>query len=118
MKLSNEERMRVIGQLQGGVTAAQVARNFGVHEQTTCIRRLRQRYGVTGTVNDRPRSGRPRKTTRQQDRHIAITHLRRRFEVPVYTARNTPGRTRTHVGARTISWNTCKTSLLWCPINA
>ena len=73
--------MRVIGQLQGGLTAAQVARNFGVHEQT--IRRLRQRYGVTGTVNDRPRSGRPRETTRQQDRPIALTHLRRRFEVPV-----------------------------------
>lgn len=50
--------MRTIGQLEAGITAAQVARTFGVHELT--IRRLRQRYHATESVSDRQRTGRPR----------------------------------------------------------
>lgn len=100
MKLSNEERLRAIGQLQAGTSAAQAARNFGVHEHT--VRRLRARYAATGTVNDRVRSGRPRETTRRQDRQIVLSHLRQRFTVPKDTARNTQGRTRNRVSPRTI----------------
>ena len=99
-KLSNEDRNRALGQLQAGITAAQVARNFGVHEHT--IRRLRQRHAATGSVHDRQRSGSPRETTRRQDRQIRLQHLRRRFTVPAMTARNTPGRTRHRISSRTV----------------
>ena len=43
------------------------------------IARLIQRYRVTGRTADRPRSGRPRVTTANEDRHRHILHLRNRF---------------------------------------
>ena len=53
--------VRAIGQLEGGATAAHVARHFGVNEKT--IRRLRTKFATHGVVADLPRSGRPRETT-------------------------------------------------------
>ena len=43
------------------------------------ITRLIQHYRVTGRTADRPRSGRPRVTTANEDRHLRILHLRNRF---------------------------------------
>ena len=43
------------------------------------ITRLIQRYRVTGRTADRPRSGRPRVTTANEDHHLRILHLRNRF---------------------------------------
>ena len=40
------------------------------------ITRLIQRYRVTGRTADRPRSGRPRVTTANDDRHLCILQLR------------------------------------------
>lgn len=100
MKLSREQRLRALGRLEAGEPAAQVARAFNVHEQT--IRRLRHRHAQTGSVDDRPRSGRPRVTTRRQDRLILLRHLRNRFTVPTRTARNTPGRGQARISARTV----------------
>lgn len=48
MKFSNEQRARVIGQLETGATAAHVARQFGVNEKT--VWRLRQKFATHGTV--------------------------------------------------------------------
>ena len=50
-----------------------------------------QRLRQTGTTNDRPRSGRPRVTSRRQDRYMPLTHLRNRFQTAVETALVTPG---------------------------
>lgn len=100
MKLTNEQRARAIGQLEGGATAVNVARYFGVHEKT--IRRLRAKFLTHGSVADLPRSGRPRETTERQDRHIHLTHLRNRFATPLDTARNTPGRNRPRISSRTV----------------
>jgi len=63
-----EERQRAVGMLHAGMTAKGVARHFNRHEST--ISRLRNCLRETGRVNDRPRSGRPRKTTPREDRHI------------------------------------------------
>ena len=100
MKLSNDQRARVLSQLEAGATAAHVARVFGVNERT--FRRLRQKFATYGIVADLPRSGRPRITTLRQDRHIQLTHLRNRFAAPNDTARNTPGRNRPRISARTV----------------
>lgn len=100
MRLDVDQRNRAIGQLQAGVTAAQVARNFGVHEHT--VRRLRHRFVQTGQVQDRPRSGRPCETSARTDRTIVRDHVRDRFLVPQRTARATRGRTRNRINARTV----------------
>ena len=43
------------------------------------ITMMTQRYRLTGRTADRPRSGRPRVTTANEDRHLRILHLRNRF---------------------------------------
>lgn len=75
--------------LQSGSTQMHVARAFDVHR--TQISRLWTRYRETGSIKDRPRSGRPKVTTLRQDRHIRLQHLRNRFLQATETARTTVG---------------------------
>ena len=77
VRLSNLERARALGVLQGGQTVAEVAIRFNVSRST--IKRLRHRFRDTGDVKDRPRSGRPRVTTVRQERYIETTAARARF---------------------------------------
>jgi transposase len=51
--------------------ASNVTRHFGCNEQT--IYRLQQRVRQTGSVNDRPRSGRLCITTPREDRYIVTS---------------------------------------------
>lgn len=60
--------------LQTGSTQVNVARHLGVSQSV--ISRLWNRYLNTGEVVDRPRSGRPRMTTRRQDL-IITNHAQR-----------------------------------------
>ena len=76
-KLSDEERARALGRMEAGIHPQDVANQFNVHRST--IIRLRDRHRATGTVSDRPRSGRPKVTTQHEDRYIAVTVARRRF---------------------------------------
>ena len=75
--------------LQAGVSQLNVARGFGVNPSQ--INRLLIRHRETGTVKDRPRSGRPKVTTLRQDRYIRFQHLRNRFRTAVETAAGTIG---------------------------
>ena len=74
MRPSIEQRARAIGMVQAGADQNVVARQLGVHKST--ISRLVQKFRQTNTVNDRPRSGRPRATTLRQDRTIRLMHLK------------------------------------------
>ena len=56
-----EQRERAIDMLTAGMSARDVARHFQRHEST--MRRQLNRFQQTWNVSDRPRSGRPRKTT-------------------------------------------------------
>ena len=67
-----EQRERAISMLTAGMSARDVARHFQPHEST--ISRLLNRFQQTGNVADRPRSGRLRKTTPQEDR-LSRLHL-------------------------------------------
>ena len=62
---------------QMGATNSHIARTFGCTRQT--IIRLFRRVQQTGQTADRPRSGRPRVTTPQEDRHLRVLHLRNRM---------------------------------------
>ena len=77
-ELSDEERARPLGRIEAGIHPQDVPYQFNVHRSCT-IFRLRDRHQVTGTISDRPRSGRPKVTTQHEVRYIAVTVARRRF---------------------------------------
>lgn len=68
-KLSIAERWQAIGMKNAGMSNRQIAANFGVNNSV--ISRLVARHRQTGSIEDRPRSGRPRKTTPREDRFLA-----------------------------------------------
>lgn len=68
-KLTIAERWQAIGMLNSGLSRRQIAGNFGVHHSIIC--RLVTRFQQTGSVDERPRSGRPKKTTAREDRYLA-----------------------------------------------
>lgn len=89
-RLSTDERQRVIGMVQAGMSLRAIARMTNCHHST--IVRLNERYRTTGSARDNLRSGQPRVTTAVQDRHIVLSHLRNRFLPASQTARETAGR--------------------------
>ena len=64
-KLSNFDRARAVAWFQDGVTKREVARRLQV--SISVIVRLIQRYTATGRVQERRRSGRPKKTNPRED---------------------------------------------------
>ena len=60
-KLSTLDRGRALGWLQDGISGRGVARRLGMSHSV--IQRLQARFQVTGSADERPRSGRPRCTT-------------------------------------------------------
>ena len=66
--LTDVDIVRAIAWLQQRIAVREVARRLGVAPSVIC--RLQQRWQATGRVQDRPRSGRLRKTTRREDRYI------------------------------------------------
>ena len=87
--LLQEQRNEAVQMLLRGTSQAVIARNFQVSRST--ITHSYQRLRQAGTTKDRPRSGRPRVTSRRQDRYMRLTHLRNRFRTAVETALVTPG---------------------------
>ena len=87
-RLSLRERYEAVGMLRS-MKANDVARHFRVSHTT--IYRLQERVNVSGTANDRRRTGRPRVTSTAEDRHIRISHLRQRFKSASSTARDWDG---------------------------
>ena len=88
-RLNRTNRNIAIGLLEAGQSQRTVARRMAVHQTT--ISRLWARYRQHNSVEDRPRSGRPRVTTRAQDRYIRVHHLRHRTATATSTASNIPG---------------------------
>ena len=81
-RLSDLDRGRAIGLLDSGLGIKAVSRFLNVTPKT--IRNLSAKYGATGQVKDLPRSGRPRVTTRQQDRFIINLATRNRTRTGNY----------------------------------
>ena len=75
-KLSNFDRARAVAWFQDGVTKLEVARRLQV--SISVIVRLIQRYTATGRVQERRRSGRPKKTNPREDRLIERQALQTR----------------------------------------
>ena len=75
---------------------------------TRAIRHLRQRFQAIGCPEDRPRSGRPRVTTRGQDRCIPNIHLCNRFQTATATAANTHGTHNNRISAQNVRNRLCE----------
>ena len=76
-KLTIPERWQAVGMHNGGFSHISVADHFRVNH--SIIVRLIQRFRQTGNVTDRPRAGRPRKTTPREDRLISSRVRQRPF---------------------------------------
>ena len=88
-RLDENERLRAIGMLHAGLGQNVDAIHFGCHRNT--ILSLWRPFRQSGSTRDRRRSGRPRVTSRRQDNHIRLVHLRNRFQTSSLTARSIPG---------------------------
>ena len=76
-RLHQNDREQAVGIVKNGMTHQAVADHFNVFRIT--ISRLMIRPRQTGSTNDRPRNGRPRMTSKHQDRHLRLIHLRNRM---------------------------------------
>jgi hypothetical protein len=101
-RLDENQRLRAIGMLQAELAQNVVARHFGCHRNT--ILSLWRRFRQSVNTRNHRRSGRPRVTSRRQDNHIRLVHLRNRFQKSNLTVRNIPG-------LRPISSRTVRTRL-------
>ena len=100
VRLTDVQRGRAIALLMQGQRQQQVANHFGVNVST--IERLVRRLRETGHLADRPRSGRPRVTSRRQNRTIRLAHLRNRHLTATETALNTVGTHNRQISPKTV----------------
>ena len=75
--LSVEAAAQAIGLLDAGLSFSEVGRRLNVSHSV--ISRLREPHQQTGSVQQRPRSGRPKKTTPRQDREMVLIAKRERI---------------------------------------
>lgn len=99
-KLTTLNRGRAIAWLHDGVSKCEVARRLGVSHSV--IVRLNQRFQTTNDVEERPRSGRPKKTTPREDRFIQRQALQHRGTTCKVIRGQLRGATNTNVSERTI----------------
>ena len=76
-KLSETDRARALGCIDAGMRSREVARRFRTSHQT--INRIVLHYRHSVQFKDLPRSGRPRVTTRAEDRYVTNVVARNRF---------------------------------------
>ena len=79
--LTGNEAAQAVGMLQAGQVQRAVAGQFNVSQSV--ISRLWNGFQHTGNVAERPRSGRPRKTTMRQDRYLSNMAKQQRFQSAV-----------------------------------
>ena len=86
-KLSLEESSRLVGHLEAGISPTKVAGIFVVKKTT--VYRIKAKFDEDGSVKMRRGSGRPRKTTEEEDDAIVQAHEDDRFRTPTETAEAT-----------------------------
>ena len=90
-RMSNRDRYEAVGMLRG-MPVNDVTAHFNAYRST--IFQLKRKVNQTGDVADLQRTGRPKKTTAGEDRHLRTLHLRNQFRSASVTARNRAGNER------------------------
>ena len=109
-RVSNVQKARAIGQIEAGMLQKDVAERLGVSPGT--ITKWKQKFRATGDVKDRPRSGRPKITTEQQDRYIRRLALQSRRRSSQSILRSVVRRFNTRVSDQTVR-NCLHAANLW-----
>ena len=86
-RLTKTQRSEAIGMMRAEITQQTCEQHFNCSRRT--IIRLHRRYMATGSVDDSPRSGRPKVLTPRQDGHIRTTHKENPFRATSDKARQT-----------------------------
>ena len=98
--LTLDQRNMTIGISTAGMKNKEIVRHFQVSKSS--ISRLRTKFRQTGSVNDLPRTGRPRKTTRREDNYIVTSSRRDRFLSGAKIAGLVRNATGTRISAKTV----------------
>ena len=77
-KMSEALKWQIIGMRNAGMSLRQIGQQVGRHH--SIISRLINKHRATADVKDRPRPGRPRKTTAREDRALLRLVRRRSFD--------------------------------------
>jgi transposase len=85
-RLRQNDRQQAMGMVQAGMTHQAVADHLNVSRMT--ISRLMVGVRQASRTNDRPRNGRPCMTSKHQDRHLRLIHLRNRMITAEDTTRS------------------------------
>jgi transposase len=67
---SDRDKSKLIGAIQCGVAVPEAARSFGFPRSTAY--KIKKRFKETGSVTDKPRSGRPPRLDERGKRHLAL----------------------------------------------
>ena len=97
--ITGNEAAHAVGMPQAGQVQRAVAGHFNVSQSVTS--RLWNRFQHTGNVAERPRAGRPRKTTVRQDRYVSNMAKRQRFQSAVRLNSDFRTATRVRVSSQT-----------------
>ncbi|KFM62434.1 Transposable element Tcb1 transposase, partial [Stegodyphus mimosarum] len=93
-------RGRIIGRLECGRTQLEVSNELGIAQSV--ISRLWQRFQDDGNVSRRYSTGRPRVTTPNEDRYLAVTAKRNRRSTVSDLSRQLSSATGTTISRRTV----------------
>ncbi|GFW32061.1 transposable element Tcb1 transposase [Trichonephila clavipes] len=93
-------RGRIIGRLECGLTQLEVSEKFGIAQ--CVISRLWQRFQDDGNVSRCYSTGRPRVTTPNEDRYLAVTAKRNRLSTASDLSRQLSSATGTIVSRQTV----------------
>jgi transposase len=101
-RYSVEERAQIIGQADMGASDPDLIKRWGIDKHT--LSDLKKKFDQTRSVKDLPRSGRPRKTSEREDRHLAITVARDpRMTATVMAKKLVPGYCKNRISRWTVA---------------
>ena len=79
-RIPDEIRNRIVFQMEKGETQRKVGLDLNISQST--VNNIWMRYRRYGTTNNRPRSGRPNKTTEKERRHFCRLSMKTPFSSP------------------------------------
>lgn len=77
-QISYESRVKIITLKEEGYSIRQISKKLKL--SVSGVVKIVHRYRDTGSYNDRPRSGAPRKTSKREDKFLTVTSKRDRFK--------------------------------------